>query len=174
MTADRICTPVTQCALGTTFEAVPPTLTRDRNCSSVRECKVGVDFETSAPSVTADRICTPVTQCVPGTEEVVAPTADQDRQCANMSAYSPSDATGPSPSVLSSSVMPSLTPSGAMSNSSLSSDLNSSNRNGTTTPSSPSMLGQEFQLDSGAVRNPLQHRLSFSLLMFLLMLLLVP
>ena len=87
-TTDRVCSPLTTCDPGLTYEIVEPTPTSDRVCANVSApCTGTTTWESQAPTALHDRICSPVSPpCVAGTTfEGQAPSPLQDRVCSPVS-----------------------------------------------------------------------------------------
>eukprot|EP00037_Helgoeca_nana_P023011 m.237422 g.237422 ORF g.237422 m.237422 type:complete len:761 (+) comp26210_c0_seq2:257-2539(+) len=83
--ANRVCSQVTNCTLGITYQVVAPDVdvcgSHDRVCVAVRSCVLNVTFQSVLPTLTSNRQCAAVTMCPAGTSQLQPPTLTTDRVC---------------------------------------------------------------------------------------------
>lgn len=90
-TSDRQCDPVTPCTENS-FETRGATPTSNRQCMPLKKCELPDKIEVAPPTkangmFVSDRKCKDVTQCTIFRQyELVAPTTESDRVCANFQA----------------------------------------------------------------------------------------
>jgi len=66
-----VCTPLTDCVEGSTYQTTPPSKDSDRVCSAVSPaCNTDTHYQASPPTLEADRVCTIVTPC--GEDEYIS------------------------------------------------------------------------------------------------------
>jgi hypothetical protein len=82
--ANRVCSKVTNCTLGITYQLVAPNVAvcgaHDRVCVDVRSCILNVTYQSVPPTLTSNRNCAAVTICPAGTSQLHGPTLTTDRK----------------------------------------------------------------------------------------------
>lgn len=88
---DRVCTLLTQCELGVTYERIAPlqatsvladfvVYTQDRVCAAISGCEFPVTFVAQPATLTSDTMCQAVSVCEDTQAELADPTPSSDRQ----------------------------------------------------------------------------------------------
>jgi hypothetical protein len=98
--SDRVCTDLTVCVQGSTYQTTPPTVNSDRVCSSVTPGCDGINkYQTTAPTLTVNRVCSDVLGICPTATKYqsVAPNPTINRVCADIDTCDGSTTYEPNP-----------------------------------------------------------------------------